>query len=217
MRKSLTIASLVAALAAAATSAGAATVYTDSSAFQSALSTHAFDNFNDLAYGQIQGASYSRGLVNGYQVTHSASNGLYSNPASMSVNTASSELLLTFNSANVYAVGGTFFGGNMAGTPIPANVTITLSDSTVVNFTGNPTFYGFTSASPIASLSIASTTATTSSQFAWPSVDDLYYGDFSARLQVNPNDGTAVPTPAAAAAALPLLGLLAAKRRRPQA
>jgi hypothetical protein len=172
MRKSLAavVGAVVVFVVAAACPAGADTVYTSQSSFLGGLGAHGFDNFNDIGNGDVQSATFTRGVVNGYQVTYSSLGNLFSNAGSMSISNPADPLVLNF-SGNVTAVGGTFFGADFFGNATSGTITATLQNGTHLTFSGTGGFGGFTSLTPITSLSILNPDG-----LVYPSVDDLYYG-----------------------------------------
>jgi hypothetical protein len=168
----------VASLLGAGPARATTTVYTNQAAFLAQLGTHASDDFNDLARGDVQLPTFTRGVVNGYRVTYAGPpDGLYNSAASMSTNSAFESLVLTFDSGNVTAVGGSFYDSDQLGVPVSGTVTVTLADATTTTFlAGGATFRGFVSDAPITSLTVTTTQIHTTSEYVWPTVDDLSYG-----------------------------------------
>ncbi len=108
----------------------------------------------------------------------------------------SSPVTITFTGAPVTAIGGAFFMTTAFGGLAGSDVAVTLSDGASVVLSGqtNGSFFGYTSSSPIASLTI-SPPAT----HHFVAIDNLYVGS------------AVVPAPAGV---LALAGLAAVRRRR---
>lgn len=201
MRKYL----LVLLLLAQAPLASAATVYTTEAAFLTQLQPgYYLEDFTSYTFGSPFNGSHtsaSYGPVNGYSWTASAPLGLYSNPSALSTSDRLDVLTIAFTGNPVTALGGIFASTDINASVIPQVVTITLSDSTTVSLTGFD-FRGFTSATPITSLTID---GVDTPNFNWPQLNRFYVG--SAVTQAVPEPGS-----------LALLGLggvlLAARRRR---
>jgi hypothetical protein len=74
----------------------------------------------------------------------------------LSANNSADPITILFNTGNVTAVGGEFFTTDLAGNTSGGVITATLNDGTslVFNTTTATTFGGFTSVTPIASLTL---------------------------------------------------------------
>ncbi len=198
MRKMFSVVA-VAALAGAASAA----VFTNQAAFVAQLQPGFFFNaFNSVAAGPSGPLAFSGG---GFSYTIStqpgAVSGLYNDPGVISTDNAGDQILVTFTSGNVTAVGGNMWSTDILVQPVASTVTITLSDgqTRVFNSTLPTDFTGFTSGVTITSILIdAGNTATGGP--AWPTLDNLYVG-------------RAIPAPGAAAA-FGLVGLAGLRRRR---
>ncbi len=198
MRKMFSVVA-VAALAGAASAA----VYTNQATFVSQLAAgYSFNPFNDVVAGPSGPLSYSIGGFSYVVSTQPGSlSGLYNDPGVISTDNASDQILVTFTSGNVTAVGGNMWSTDILVQPVPSTVTITLSDGQIRTFNSTlPTdFTGFTSGVTITSILIdAGNTATGGP--AWATLDNLYVG-------------RAIPAPGAAAA-FGLVGLAGLRRRR---
>lgn len=189
-------------MAAAVTAAPAmAAVYTDSASFLADVQPgFYFNNFTGVPQGDQGSLNFSG---NGFAYTISAvgpgSNRLFNGPGIISTDFATDAIQITFTSGNVTAVGGNMWATDVNFNAITANMVVSLSDGTTVNFTASNAnaFRGFTSTQTITSLTIDALDTGTN---AWSTLDNLYVG-------------AAVPAPNAMAL-LGLGGLAAARRRR---
>lgn len=165
------------------------TTYTNQASFVSALAPgYYLETFNGFTSPSTPTSpqAFAGGVGNAFQytvsdndtnlhVTSQISNGFI---AISSLDTDSNTLIITFTLPNVTAVGGTFFlttlGGNAATGVNP--VLATLSSGQTISLTstasyGTEPFGGFTSAVPIASLTL---TANETNRFV--TMDNLYVG-----------------------------------------
>lgn len=108
----------------------------------------------------------------------------------------SSPVTITFTGAPVTAIGGSFFMTTASGGLAGSDVSLGFSDGTnvVLNGQANSSFFGYTSANPVTSLTI---TPPATHQFV--SIDNLYVGS--------------IPAPGVVGA-IAFGGVLAARRRR---
>ena len=140
-----------------------------------------------LAVSTVSGPNNNLYIVSGTLPTGKA----------MSTTVESTDLLLTFTSGNVTAVGANFFLSDLAENQVAGSLNVTLSDGTVTAITNASTgpvgFAGFTT-DP--SNTIASVRLHPSSQYV--SFDNLYVGSaratnlFRATLTIRPIDSTHV-------------------------
>jgi hypothetical protein len=187
-------------------SAGAAAnadLFTDEAAFLGAIEgDYYLEEFDGYTYGSYTELTLDLGPVNGYSYTLDANTGagdpgLWSGDGNMSTNSALNLLTVTFTGDDVTAVGGFFFASEINGFYIPEQVTVELSDGQMHVFTPatDTEFIGFTSATPITSLTID---ADDTFQNAWSTMDHFYVG-------------AVIPAPGAAAL-FGLAGLVARRR-----
>ncbi len=150
---------------------------TDEADFLALLaSPYYLEDFDAFSYGSYTDPSINMGPVNGYSYTISAAEGLWSGDGNMSTNDANDTLDFTFTGDPVTAIGGYFFGGDINGYYVTSEVTITLSDGTVVTWTpnGEDDFEYFFSDVPILSMSVGANHPLGNP--VWPTVDHLYVG-----------------------------------------
>lgn len=200
--------------AAAALSLGgyaSAATYTDSAAFNAAVQPGAyvedFSSYTDLA-------SDNAPFTNGTFSYNATAKGLFGetqyilvfdfsgNNYMTSSGGFSGPVTLTFTSGNITAVGGAFFLDSPIYGVVNSTVTLTFSDGTTQTLTGqdNTSFFGYTSATPIASLTLSPDASN-----HWIGIDNLVVGSAAA--------ASSIPEPAS----LAVLGLGAAamvRRRR---
>jgi hypothetical protein len=208
--KPLAVAAL---LVASGASQAVITVYTSAAAFAAATSAPGVDTFTGLS---ITGATPSPITRNAgaYTYTGAVSTtsffgaGTTANPW-LSTNTATDTM--TFNTflGGVQAVGGNFFGSDIAGAFLAGNITITATDAsgtvtqTIVGAT-TTSFLGFVSTGAMTSLTVASVQPAVG--FLWPTVDNLTLAKAT----------VPIPEPETYAmmlAGLGLVGFLARRRR----
>jgi PEP-CTERM motif len=204
---------LAALLVASGASQAVITVYTSAASFAAATSAPGVDTFTGFS---IIGATPSPITRNAgaYTYTGSVSTtsffgaGTTANPW-LSTNTATDTM--TFNTflGGVQAVGGNFFGSDIAGAFLAGNITITATDAsgtvtqTIVGAT-TTSFLGFVSTGGMTSLTVASVQP--AAGFLWPTVDNLTLA--KAALPVPEPE-----TYAMMLAGLGLVGFLARRRR----
>ncbi len=190
----------VAALTAGTALAGGTTVYDNEADFLSNIEPGSyFEGFDGVPIGAAGPIlSFTDGTFS-YDITATGagSNNLFNDPGLVSTDSALDALVITFTSGNVTAVGGRMFASDILFFPIGADMTATLSDGTVVNFSSpGDDFRGFTSDMTITSLTIDASDAAAN---AWATLDNL-------RVGVIPAPGTM--------ALLGFGGLAATRRRR---
>ena len=163
-------------LSATSTTFAATTVFTDESAFLSAIQPgYYLEDFDSFACGSFVGPSLDFGPINGFSYTMSASLDLWSGPGNMSTNNAFDPINIAFTGSAVTAVGGNFWPTDIAGGDVVGNIDLWLSDGTTLTIVNADfsTFRGFVSdgaAFTSMSLSIPGPT------IQWPTVDDFYVG-----------------------------------------
>lgn len=152
----------VAAIAFAAASVASAqtTTYTAVGPFQAALVPGSYtENFSVPSFSGELSADFSGG--NGFSYTVSAPGGLYGNGTLIGTNLPNETLTVNFTGAPVTALGGNFWATNISDVFQPVPITLTLSNGTTTTFTPTSetlgSFRGFTTAVPISSLTISST------------------------------------------------------------
>lgn len=185
--------------------ASAQTTYTDQATFLANVQPGSYlETFDSLVQGDVV-ASPINFAGNGFTYTASAVGNFFNvGPAGdtwLSTNFGSTDIVFTFTSGNVTAVGGEFFTTNFDGDESLGSITATLnSGSTItINPSSATTFGGFTTPSAITSLTIS-----VPANFA--SVNNLIVG-------------TAVPAPSSAIVLIAGFGLmgirtLALRRKR---
>lgn len=112
-------------------------------------------------------------------VSLGATGGMYATATFVSSNTATDALTITFSPA-VYGFSANIFGTNISDAVTPADITVTYSTGFVDarNVTSGAEFFGYTSTTPITSVTI--TAANTVAPFKWPTINNL-------SLATNPN------------------------------
>lgn len=159
---------------------GTATVYEEEGQFLNVLCTpYYLDDFNGLAYGSVTTPTWVAPGANGYGYTVSALGGsgnLYSVPGAHSTDSAAAKLKVTMTGAPVTAIGGLFYGSDINGLFLSATVTVELDNGFVYAFSPSSAtdFVGFTTTSPIVSLTIDAGPDTPSP--IWPTLDHFYVG-----------------------------------------
>lgn len=163
------------------------TTFTDQTTFLSNLTPGFYlEGFNSLSTIGTTASPLTTFSSNGFSYIASVPSGgsffganAFGSPA-VSLNTATDTILITFNSGNVTAVGGNIFASDAFGTETAGNVTATLNDGTTLTFATTLVapgpFRGFTSDTPITSLSIITSTTQTTAPFIWPTLDNFYVG-----------------------------------------
>lgn len=204
MRTTMMTAIAVAGASMACSSAMSGVVYDDLNDFlDNTQSGYYHEDFSDVGGGG-QGPSMDFGPVNGFSYTISAQGDgteeLFTDPGLMSTNSAGDQLVVEFTGDPVTAVGGNFFGSDIAFSPIASNMTVELNDGTVAEYESNSAdaFAGFTTSAPIDSITIDAEAIDAAN--AWPTISNLYVGQ-------------QIPAPGAVAL-LGLAGLVGGRRRR---
>lgn len=166
-------------ISAALAGSASATVYTSSAAFLPNVQAGAyFNNFSSVGAGSSAALSFSSG---GYAYTVDSapvSNDLYNDVGVISTNLAADQIKITFTGSPVTAIGGNFWGTDINVIPIANSpVVLTLSDGTIESYTSSAAsaYRGFTTAVPITSMLIDSTSTSTGSPI-WPTLDNLTVG-----------------------------------------
>jgi hypothetical protein len=192
MMKARVFAGLLVLGAWAAGASATTTIFTDQSDFVSLLRPdyylQSFDGYTDgHPHGNnlVRSATYTQGGATPYSFTLATntdgdySHYLWSVPGAESVSNSQDTLIVTFGENRLpYAVGGNFYTTDLfGGTVTGFEVVITLSDGTFRDFrpAGASDFTGFTSTTPIVSLSVSPGVDSTGNT-AFPTVDDLYVG-----------------------------------------
>ena len=171
---------------ATATSHAAVTTYTSQAAFFNALQDPAyFEGFNEFS-GQVVASpqSFALGPL-GFTLSDNDPAGIYYSTGTAAegsvfptVNSAGESFTLTFT-GNVTAVGGTFFLTDINFTPIAgASVTATLATGQTIVLAstasyGTEPFGGFTSTTPITSLTLSAPAMNTGGTFVFNTLDNL--------------------------------------------
>lgn len=191
-------------------SAGAATVHTSLGSFLPNIAAgYYFEDFNSLslfapaiAFGPVNGYSFTASGLTGVGDYHHGGESFISTQGYFPGAPQSDDLTITFTGAAVTAFGFNLRENGNDLSQVVGDVTITLSDATVVSLTAATfnDFRGFTSAVAITSFTLHSTT-----DDMWPGLDNFYVG-----AMAHP-----IPLPAAAGlGGLGLLGLPGVRRRR---
>ena len=171
---------LVAALALGGTAQAAFTVFTTQAAFNTATSAQGVDTYTGFSITGTTGSPITR-TAGVYGYTGTAANdffgaGTTANPW-LSTNTATDSILFNGFTNTPNAIGGNFFGSDVAGAFAAGNITLTAVDSLGATSTQTITgatvtsFLGFVSTGNIVSLTVTSVQPTTG--FLWPTVDNL--------------------------------------------
>ena len=177
-----TIAAALAVVALASSASAAGTFYTTEASFTLALNPVFYlEDFSSFTFGSPLNGSqptYVAPGANGYGWTASAALNLYSNNSALSTNSANDPLTITFSGLTVTAFGGIFSNTDISGDFITGTITITTSDpwrrpQSFVVPTSPGSFIGYTSAVPIASVTMSATSAATNN---WVQVDHFYTG-----------------------------------------
>lgn len=174
-RASIAVVAVVVLLGFGASAARAQQFYTDETAFVAALAPAFYlEDFATLPGGSI-GTTWDAPGANGFGWTASAPLGLWGVAGQFIGATNTHDLLtFTFTGNPVTAFGGDFWGTNFADDPITAEVTFTTNTSETFSHTVSvPTFLGFVSPVPLASVTIDATQIGVN---AWPTADNVYTG-----------------------------------------
>ncbi|MCE9558033.1 MAG: PEP-CTERM sorting domain-containing protein [Armatimonadetes bacterium] len=154
-----------------------AQIMTSSAAFQAAIANDPGQFNNPLGSST---ANWNGGTPNmAYTVTATPIAGLYSDGNFIGVNNNGSDLLITFTSGNVRAVGGNWFHTDFSDNFRPQGVTLTYNDGTVDTYTPGSAsdFHGYVSASPILWVKMSKNSpyidSTGTSIAVWASLDNL--------------------------------------------
>lgn len=172
-----------AALAAAATSQAAVTVYTSEASFLAAVAGAATDTFDDLVPGQSYESSLLRSAGDiDYLVSAGPTSSLLYGAGSvedawLSTNVAGDAITFSGFGTGVGAIGADVFGSTIDGAfQRFTSIVVTVTDasgtfSTTLSRTTTDTFIGFVSDSLITSFSVAASPGLFRAR--WPTVDDL--------------------------------------------
>lgn len=171
--KTLTFAAL---LCCAASAHAQIAVYTDYGAFQAATGAAGTDTYDDLLVQQYP-ASLNR-TAGAFSYTVSAGQGLYGAGGEggdgwLSTNSGYDRLVFSNFSSTVHALGGEFFGSNLAGQFIPGTtIILTALDGTSTTYvlpeSEISSFVGFVSVSPLNSVVVG-----TFGEGYWPTANNL--------------------------------------------
>ncbi len=188
----------------------ASTIYTGLPEFLAHVQPgYYLETFNSITLGDLPPTmTFSSG---GYSYVASAPSDLWgqyapgsSTDVVLSNNTATDPITFTFTSGNVNAVGGYFFGSDIGGNLLAADVVLTLSDGTVYTIAGATpgSFAGFITNPGVWITSLVVDAPDSPPVYVWPTVNDLYTGS------------AAVPEPATVLLLAGGLIATAAHRRR---
>lgn len=167
----------------ASSSQAAISVFTSLAAFNAATSAQATDTFTGFSITGSTPSPITRavgpyGYTAAVSTTSFFGGGTTGNPF-LSTNTATDTITINTFTGGVTAVGGNFFGSDIAGLYSAGSVTMVATDSSgSVSQTIAPTailtgsFLGFVSTGPMTSLTISAVQPATGG-FLWPSVDNL--------------------------------------------
>jgi hypothetical protein len=188
--KPLVVAAL---LSTAGLSQAAITVYTDLAAFNAATSAQGTDTYTGLTLTNITPSPTTR-PAGPYSYTADAAplgslfgGGTTANPF-LATNSYSDTIIFNAFSAGVAAIGGNFFGSNIAGLFTVGTMRLVGTDSfgavstQTINDATTSSFLGFVSTGVMSSLTLCSINMVTgtcgpgSTPFVWPSVDNLVLG-----------------------------------------
>lgn len=206
MKTSLFAASAAMVLAVAGVANAGITVYTSQAAFNAATAAQGVDTYTGFSITGVTPSPINR-TAGAYSYTAAATNGFFgagtvANPW-LSTNTATDTVTFNAFSAGVQAVGGNFFGSNIAGAFAAGDIMLSATDAdgtvnhTIISAT-TASFVGFVSNGSISSMTLSAVQP--AGAFLWPTADNFTLAQ-------------AVPAPGAAAL-LGLGGLAATRRRR---
>jgi hypothetical protein len=153
--------------------------FSSRAAFMSHVSDGYFDNpFDDAHPSMEPWLLYEQGGW-AYKVApaqpHDA---LYLGGSVISTNFSADQIVVTFTGDPVTAIGGSFWAAGGGIEPSGGVITLTFPDGTVQEFrsSGPDDFHGFTSPTPIASLTIEAPDDIDNWVFGWPALDSLIIG-----------------------------------------
>src|SRR5262245_60963746 len=179
-RRQFGVAVAVLGLAISAAPARAGFVFTDRAAFLADVQPgYYLEDFNGLPGYTNLGSpvSFSGG---GFSYDATSPGGVYTNPSvagdvALSNYFSGEAIMITFTGAPVTAVGGNVFGSDVGGSYTPGAITMQLADGESITLPnpGTTSFAGFTTSSPIVSLSIFPEGFNVA---YWPTVDNLIVG-----------------------------------------
>jgi hypothetical protein len=176
---------LAALVASTAPAQAAITVYTTLAAFNTATMAQGTDNYTGFSVTSSTPSPITRNTQTGTVYTYTANAtpagtffgaGTTANPW-LSTNTATDSVVFSTFVGGIDAIGGNFFGSDIAGLFAAGDVTLTAVDSLGATSTQTITaatvtsFRGFVSTGTITSLTLASVQPTTG--FLWPTTDNL--------------------------------------------
>jgi hypothetical protein len=184
----------------------AGTFYTSEASFVLALNpTFYLEDFSGFTFGApLNGTqlTYDAPGANGYDWTAFCATGLYSNASALSVSVGNTAITIGFTGLTVTALGGIFADTDVAGASIAGTVMITTSDGGMQSIaTTTDAFIGYTSTTPIVSVTFIATGAPATNNFI--QIDHFYTGALAV-----------VPEPATVSLSLLGFGLLAFAARR---
>ena len=136
------------------------TVYTDMPTFFAALKGQSYtETFSSGTASSTAPVLFS---LNGFSFTVTGAGGTYYDDGVIGAVDVNASVTISFTSGNVLAVGGNFFETDVADNFLSAAVTLTLNDGTTATYTptSESTYRGFTSTTPITSLTFAAPTDT---------------------------------------------------------
>jgi hypothetical protein len=167
-------------------SSAAAVTYTDKATFLAQVATDYFENtFDDVDLGPSADLDYTSG---DFAYTVAASHpfdpntgigGLYNGDGFISTSSSGDQIIVTFTSGNVTAVGGSFWASDTNALPTNTLATVTLANGTTVSIPMSTPddFVGFIAPSPIASISVDAPFPTDPTDSHWATMDDLIVGE----------------------------------------
>ena len=132
--------------------AQADTLYTDMPTFFATLKGQSYtETFSSGTASSTAPVSFS---LNGFSFTVTGAGGTFYDDGVIGADEVNASVTISFTSGNVLAVGGNFFETDVADAFVSATVTLTLNDGTTTTYTptSESTYRGFTSTTPITSL-----------------------------------------------------------------